>query len=149
MNKPVHISSNSKINYDIEMYMKPEEIYVPLENKSGIKYKHLVKEGDYIYKGGIVAINEDLNFPIHSSVSGYAAFGSTKLISNGKEIKCVVVKNDFKEKYVHKRYFQRIIPNKFYNTKNTFAKSDFLSKNWKHRYAETHARGNKYVWIPV
>ena len=42
MNKPVHISSNNKINYDIEMYTKPEEIYVPLENKSGITYKHLV-----------------------------------------------------------------------------------------------------------
>ena len=54
MNKPVHISSNNKINYDIEMYTKPEEIYVPLENKNGITYKHLVKEGDYIYKGNLI-----------------------------------------------------------------------------------------------
>jgi len=42
MNKPVRICSNNKINYDIEMYIKPEEIYVPLENKNGITYKHLV-----------------------------------------------------------------------------------------------------------
>lgn len=99
MNKPVHISSDNKINYDIEKYIKPEEIYVPLENKNGVTYKHLVKEGDYIYKGAVVAINEEIDFPIHCSVSGYAAFGSNKLIGNGKKVKCVVVKNDFKEKY--------------------------------------------------
>ena len=99
MNKPVRISSNKKISYDIEMYTKPEEIYVPLENKNGITYKHLVKEGDYIYKGQVVAINEKINFPIHSSVSGYATIGTKKLIGTGKKIKCVVVKNDFKEKY--------------------------------------------------
>ena len=40
MNKPVHINNNTnKINYDIEMYIKPETIYVPLENKNGITYK--------------------------------------------------------------------------------------------------------------
>ena len=99
MNKPVHISSNNKINYDIEMYTKPEEIYVPLESKTGVTYKHIVKEGDYIYKGSIVAVNENIDFPIHCSVSGYAAFGSNKLIGTGKKVKCVVVKNDFKEKY--------------------------------------------------
>ena len=99
MNKPVHISSDNKISYDIKMYIKPEEVYVPLENKNGITYKHLVKEGDYIYKGQVVAVNEKIDFPIHSSVSGYAAFGSSKLIGNGKKIKCVVIKNDFKEKY--------------------------------------------------
>ncbi len=99
MNKPVHISSNNKISYDIEMYTKPEEVYVPLENKNGITYKHLVKEGDYIYKGQVVAVNEKIDFPIHSSVSGYAAFGTNKIIGNGKKIKCVVIKNDFKEKY--------------------------------------------------
>ena len=99
MNKPVHISSDNKISYDIEMYTKPEEVYIPLENKNGVTYKHLVKEGDYIYKGQVVAVNEKIDFPIHSSVSGYAAFGSTKMIGNGKRIKCVVIKNDFKEKY--------------------------------------------------
>lgn len=103
MNKPVRISSNNKINYDIEMYTKPEEIYVPLESKTGVTYKHLVKEGDYIYKGSVVAVNEDIDFPVHCSVSGYAAFGSNKLIGNGKKVKCVVVKNDFKEKYEKSR----------------------------------------------
>lgn len=118
MNKPVHIRSNDKINYDIEMYIKPEEIYVPLENKNGITYKHLVKEGDYIYKGGVVAINENINFPIHSSVSGYATIGSMKLIGTGKKIKCVVVKNDFKEKYAKNKLKKKEI--------NSYSKEDFI-----------------------
>lgn len=119
MNKPVHIKNDNKINYDIEMYMKPEEIYVPLENKNGITYKHLVKEGDYIHKGDIVAINEDINFPIHSSVSGYATIGSQKLIGNGKKIKCVVVKNDFKEKYQKSRLKKKEIA--------SYTKEDFIN----------------------
>ena len=99
MNKPVRISSNDKIDYNIELYTKPELVYIPLENKSGTTYKYLVKEGDYIYKGMTVAINKDNNFPVHSSVSGYAICGTNKMISNGKKIKCIVVENDFKEKY--------------------------------------------------
>lgn len=99
MNKPVKISSNEVIDYTICKYIKPEYIYIPLENKNGIMYKHLVKEGDYVYKGQVVAINEDINFPIHSSVSGYATIGSNKIMANGKKIKCIVIENDFKEKY--------------------------------------------------
>lgn len=118
MNKPVHINSNNKINYNIEMYTKPENIYVPLENKNGITYKHLVKEGDYIYKGQVVAINEKINFPIHSSVSGYATFGTNKIIGNGKKIKCVVVKNDFKEKYEKSKLVKKDI--------SSYTKEDFI-----------------------
>ena len=98
----VHIES-SKISYKLEKYLKPEFVYIPLENKNGVEYKHLVKNGDYVYKGQIVAINPKLNFPIHSSVSGYAIIGSNKIINNGKEVKCVVIQNDFKEKYEKSR----------------------------------------------
>lgn len=118
MNKPVHINSNNKINYNIEMYTKPENIYVPLENKNGITYKHLVKEGDYIYKGQVVAVNEKINFPVHSSVSGYATFGTNKIIGNGKKIKCVVVKNDFKEKYEKSKLVKKDI--------SSYTKEDFI-----------------------
>lgn len=120
MNKPVHINNNKKINYNIEKYLKPEEIYVPLENKNGVTYKHLVKEGDYIYKGGVVAVNEEINFPIHSSVSGFATIGTKKLIGNGKKIKCVVVKNDFKEKYEKSRLKKKEISS---YTKESFVES--------------------------
>ena len=98
MNKPLKINSSYKIDYNIDTTFKPELVYIPLENRYGNTYKYLVKEGDYVYKGQVVAINKYHNFPIHSSVSGYAVCGSNKIISNGKKIKCVVIENDFKEK---------------------------------------------------
>lgn len=93
----VHIDSD--ILYKIDNYLKPELVYIPLENKNEVVYKHLVKGGDYVHKGQVIAIDEKINFPIHSSVSGYALVGDTKTINNGKKIKCVVIENDFKEKY--------------------------------------------------
>lgn len=99
MNKPLKICSSYKIDYDIKKYIKPHFVYIPLESKNGNVMKYLVKEGEYVYKGSVVGIDEKNNFPIHSSVSGYAVCGSNKIISNGKKIKCVVIENDFKEKY--------------------------------------------------
>lgn len=110
----VHI--NSEVTYKIDNYLKPELVYIPLENKNGIKYKHLVKAGEYIYKGQVVALNEEINFPIHSSVSGYALIGSTKLINNGKEVKCIVIENDFKEKYEKSKVI----------TKKKYTKEEFI-----------------------
>ena len=88
-----------KTKKEIRQYIKPQIIYIPLENKLGVTYKHLIKEGDYVYKGQVVAINEELGFPLHSSVSGNVITGTKKLMNTGKKIKCVVVENDFKEKY--------------------------------------------------
>lgn len=99
MNKQVYIKSSNNINYEVEKYIKPEFVYIPLENKNGTIYKHLVKEGDYIFKGEVVAVNEDINFPIHSSVSGYATTDCSKIINSGKKVKCIAIENDFKEKY--------------------------------------------------
>lgn len=117
MNKPVHINS-SIISNDIKKHIKPEVIYIPLEDKNGVKYKHLVKEGDYIYKGQVVAINEKINFPIHSSVSGYAVCGSKYTIDNGNKIKCVIVENDYKEKYEKNRVIKKKI--------ESYTREDFI-----------------------
>ena len=55
---------------------------------------------------------------MHSSVSGYATFGTNKIIGNGKKIKCVVVKNDFKEKYEKSRLVKKDI--------SSYTKEDFI-----------------------
>lgn len=89
-------------NKKITEYIKPQIIYIPLESKLGVKYQHHVKEGDYVYKGSVVATNTEINFPIHSSVSGYVIKGTMKVMNNGSKIKCIVVENDFKEKYESK-----------------------------------------------
>lgn len=98
----IQVDSKIKTHKKIQEYIKPQIIYVPLENKNGVTYKHLIKEGDYVFKGDVVAINESIDFPLHSSVSGYAITGTKKIMNNGKKIKCIVVENDFKEKYREK-----------------------------------------------
>ena len=98
----IDVNNNIKTKGDIKEYIKPQVIYIPLESKTGVSYKHLVKENDYVFKGDVVAVNEKINFPLHSSVSGYVIAGTKKIMNNGKKIKCLVVENDFKEKYKDK-----------------------------------------------
>ncbi len=106
----IHLNNNID-THKIYEYIKPQLIYVPLENKSGITYKHLVKQGDYVYKGDTIAINESIDFPIHCSVSGYVINGTKKIMNNGKKIKCVAIENDFKEKYREKIGSKRNLAN--------------------------------------
>lgn len=106
------------INKKIVEYIKPQVIYIPLSNKNGVEYRHLIKEGDYVYKGQVVAYNDQINFPIHSSVSGYAVKGVKKIINNGEKIKCIAVENDFKERYETSKGAKRII--------NKYDKKEFL-----------------------
>jgi len=116
--KKLKFNSNIKLKKEIQEYIKPQIIYVPLENKTGTTYKHLVKEGEYVFKGDVVAIDEKNNFPLHSSVSGYAITGTKKIMNNGKKIKCVVVENDFKEKYRDKVGSKRSL--------NNYSKEEFI-----------------------
>lgn len=115
----IRVNDNIKIKKEIQEYIKPQIIYVPLENRNGVTYKHLIKEGDYICKGDIVAINEKIDFPLHSSVSGYATIGTKKIMNNGKKIKCIAIENDFKEKYREKVGSKRELSN--------YTKEEFIS----------------------
>ena len=100
----VTIKMDDKIKVKKEMleFIKPQKIYIPLENKSGIKYKKLVNVGDYVFKGQVVAINESIDFPIHSSVSGYVVENESNELNTGKKVECIAIENDFKEKYQEK-----------------------------------------------
>ena len=98
------IKMDDKIKVKKEMleFIKPQKIYIPLENKSGIKYKKLVNVGDYVFKGQVVAMNESIDFPIHSSVSGYVVENESNELNTGKKVECIAIENDFKEKYQEK-----------------------------------------------
>lgn len=97
MNTKIYNKDVGSIN-KIDNYLKPELVYIPLEDENNNTYEYIVKEGEYIYKGDIVAINKDNNYKMYSSVSGYALYGSNKLIKTGKKVKCIVIENDYKEK---------------------------------------------------
>lgn len=113
----IHITS-SKIKDVILKYDKIDKIYIPLKDKNNNIYKKVVKKGDYVYKGSIVAINKEKDLLLHSTVSGYIEDNDVKYISNGKECECIVISNDYKEK-IEKN---KIIGKK----KDNYTKEDFI-----------------------
>lgn len=81
----------------VKNILKPKYIYIPIYNEN----KCLVKKGNYVYKGQVVCTNED-EFNIHSSVSGVVMGRTTYIDSNGNEVRCAVIENDYKELYEQK-----------------------------------------------
>lgn len=92
------ISPTKKINDDVKMQI----IYIPLESKMGYKYKETVRVMDYVCIGTVIGKSSVCDIPLISTVSGVVVGFQEKYISNGKKVKCVVIENDFKEKYLNK-----------------------------------------------
>ena len=92
------ISPTKKINDDVKMQI----IYIPLESKMGYKYKENVRVMDYVCIGTVIGKSNVCDIPLISTVSGVVVGFQEKYISNGKKVKCVVIENDFKEKYLNK-----------------------------------------------
>lgn len=92
------ISPTKKINDDVKMQI----IYIPLESKMGYKYKESVHVMDYVCIGTVIGKSSVCDIPLISTVSGVVVGFQEKYISNGKKVKCVVIENDFKEKYLNK-----------------------------------------------
>lgn len=92
------IKPNKKIIEDLEIQI----IYIPLESRLGYKYRPKVKVGDYICIDDTLAVNISTDFALKSSVSGTIVGLEKKYISNGKLVDCLVIENDFKEKYRNK-----------------------------------------------
>ena len=92
------INPSKKIIDDLKIQI----IYVPLESKLGYTYKPNVKVGDYVCIDDIIGTNISSDLTINSSVSGTIVGLEKKYISNGKLVDCIVIENDFKEKYKNK-----------------------------------------------
>lgn len=92
------ISPTKKINDDVKMQI----IYIPLESKMGYKYKETVRVMDYVCIGTVIGKSNVCDIPLISTVSGVVVGFQEKYISNGKKVKCIVIENDFKEKYLNK-----------------------------------------------
>ena len=82
--------------------VKIQIIYVPLESKLGYVYKPNVKVGDYVCVDDTLGVNVVADFVLKSSVSGTIVGITKKYISSGKMVDCLVIENDFKEKYRNK-----------------------------------------------
>ena len=92
------ISPSKKIIDDVKIQI----IYIPLESKLGYEYKPKVKVGDYVCVDDTLGINIVTDLALKSSVSGTIVGIEKKYISNGKLVDCLVIENDFKEKYRNK-----------------------------------------------
>lgn len=92
------VSPTKKIIDDLEIQI----IYIPLESRLGYKYNPIVNAGDYVCIGTIIGKNITSDMPLLSTVSGTVVGFAEKYISNGKLVNCVVIENDFKEKYLDK-----------------------------------------------
>ena len=90
------IEPSKKIIDDVDIQI----VYIPLTSKMGYTYKETVKPGDYVCIGSVIGKNAIAEISLLSSVSGTVVGYQDKYISNGKLSKCIVIENDFKEKYV-------------------------------------------------
>jgi len=92
------ISPNKKIIDNLKIQI----VYMPLESKLGYTYNPTVEVGTYVYIGDVIGKNNTSDMTLKSSVSGTVVGFQDKYISNGKLVKCIVIENDFKEKYRNK-----------------------------------------------
>ena len=87
----IHLKNNKISLNELKKYNKPEYVYIPYETEDTI----YVKKNEYIYKGMIIGKKKN-GFPILSSISG--EFIDIEEHLNSENIKCIKIKNDFKEK---------------------------------------------------
>jgi electron transport complex protein RnfC len=110
----VTLEKNKKmsIKNSILEFKKPNYVYIPLVNHTNLDCKPLVNVGDQVYKGSVIGLrNDKLTLPIHSSVSGKVIGIEEHPYLNGKNVKCVVIENDFKEKVENKSSARKDISN--------------------------------------
>ena len=92
------IGPNKKIIDDLDIQI----VYIPLESRMGYKYKETIHVGEYVCIGSVIGKSSVSDAPLLSTVSGTVVGFQDKYISNGKLVKCIVIENDFKEKYKDK-----------------------------------------------
>lgn len=100
-----------KLSYgQLNYYLKPEYVYIPLKILGSTNITLLVKKNDYVYKGSIIARKRDENkLSIFSTVSGTVEDITKEKNSKNELIEVVKIKNDFKECYETKRNENKII----------------------------------------
>ncbi len=109
----------SLINNCVE-FIKPKKVYIPLISGNDTDLTLLVKKGDYVYKGSVVARRKGkFRIPLHSSVSGHVLGTTEKTVYSGKKVKSIVIENDFLEKYEEKKTVTRKL--------NKYSKQEFIT----------------------
>ena len=81
----------------IEKLTDPEYFFIPLSQHIGQIAKETVEVGDYVKQYEMIGkIQGNFSSNIHSPVSGIVEDISENVLSNGKNVKTIKIKNDFK-----------------------------------------------------
>lgn len=94
----VKIEKHKLKNNELLYFNNPEVVYIPLISGDDTDITVLVNKNEYVYKGSIIAKRKgDFRIPIFSSISGTVIDFVERTCFNGQKVKCIVIKNDFKE----------------------------------------------------
>lgn len=94
MNKTVTIKNDIKLNENIEDFLNPDYIYIPLEENDAIA----VSIGKKILKEDILIKNRKVFSPISGKYIGQ----TDSMLVNNQAVRCMVLENDFQEKTAKK-----------------------------------------------
>ena len=109
MAKGLKILSHKNKDSELSIYNKPEYVYIPLVNGNDKDITILVKKGDYVYKGTHLGKRKgNIKLPIISTVSGKVIDIVAKTYIDGTEVRCVKIENDFKEKCIDAKIYEKI-----------------------------------------
>ncbi len=120
----------------IEEFLNPRFIFLPI--RTGFKLK--VKDGDYVYKNSIVALNQKGEM-LFSTVSGRILGLKDMEYASGKKIPSLVIENDFKEnirmRKSARKFINRITLNEFFRALEDTSlnyKGDYFYKKLRFQY---------------
>jgi len=96
----IHIEGHKNARKSpIEIFPAPKFVYIPLSQHIGAHAKPLVKVGDIVDKGQMIANNpEGLSCPVHSSVSGKVIAIEKRMLQTGAMTDFITIENDFAER---------------------------------------------------
>jgi len=84
----------------IEIFPPPKFVYLPMSQHIGSHAAPIVKAGDVVDKGQMVANNEtNLSSPVHASVSGRVVSIEKRILSTGALTDFIIIENDFENRF--------------------------------------------------
>ena len=96
----IHLDDNKNARKSpIEEFPPPKFVYIPMSQHIGAHAVPLVKVGDTVDKGQMIANNENgLSCPIHASVSGKVVSIEKRILSTGAMTDFITIENDFEQR---------------------------------------------------
>lgn len=97
MNKTISIKNSTELNEEIDCFLNPDYVYIPLCEKDNV----LVEVGAKVLKEE--PLIKRANEIIYSSISGELIGTTESIYVNNEPSTCLVIENDFKERVFNKK----------------------------------------------